>query len=127
MDEQRLFNKVVRHLFTQGKPSRNKQGICVYRGPRHTMCAVGCVITDREYKRDMDYEGGSVTCLVDQGLLPKRFLPHVPLLEALQNVHDGQQLNEKKRFVKADLAFALRRVAHEFDLSAHVVREFIND
>lgn len=33
MDHQATLEKVVRHLFKQGKPAENELGECVYRGP----------------------------------------------------------------------------------------------
>jgi len=63
------------------------RGVCVYRGKNGTKCAVGCLITDEEYKREM--EGNDVTALNRLGLLPERLIPHLELLSEMQAVHDS--------------------------------------
>lgn len=100
MDHQTTLEKVVRHMFKQGKPAQNQFGECVYRGPEGTMCAVGCLIPDDQYRPEMDLS----TNLLEEPLgtsvssVRKRF-PDVPFfaqmtnydeefLSKLQNIHD---------------------------------------
>ena len=51
---QAVFDKVVKHLLTQKRRSKNKRG-CAYRGKGGDMCAVGCLISDKAY--DPEIEG----------------------------------------------------------------------
>lgn len=85
---QEIFDTVAAHL--RGMPQRSSKGVsCLYRGPNGLKCAVGCLITDEEYKEEMDYGSSSVARLLTQGLLPERLVPHVNLLSHLQHVHDS--------------------------------------
>lgn len=65
---------------------------CLYRTPDGGRCAVGALIRDDEYRPEMDQAsdgyGTGVTSLSTRGLLPARLVPHVGLLEELQNLHD---------------------------------------
>lgn len=49
MNKQEIFDKVVRHLHQQARPSVDKSGNPLYRGPEGTSCAIGCLFTDEEY------------------------------------------------------------------------------
>ena len=60
---QDAFDKMVRHLLSQGKRSYGNipdeadhpgtEG-CLYRGPDGLMCAVGCLISDEDYDPRME-------------------------------------------------------------------------
>ena len=56
INRQEIFNTVVRHLHAQGKPSIVK-GICRYRGPDNTRCAIGALIPDEFYTPEMEGKG----------------------------------------------------------------------
>jgi hypothetical protein len=58
---QEVFDRVVTHLRTQGKPSKDVTGSCSYRGINGTSCAVGCLIDDEFY--DPELEGHSLPAL----------------------------------------------------------------
>lgn len=87
MTPQEIFEKVVTHLFTQGRRSLNDQGWCRYRGDKGTSCAVGCLIPDEVY--DVGMEGSNSICLLFRY---KKELPDLwqnsALLNELQEVHD---------------------------------------
>ena len=60
MNRQEIYNTVAKHLLTQGVASRIERGpgtipACMYRGPNGTKCAVGCLISDDEYKPELEY------------------------------------------------------------------------
>lgn len=89
---QRLFNKVARHLLKQGERSvlvaNGGLDTCQYRSAEGRMCAVGCLISDRYYKPDM--EGWDIQGLLDHGYkLPKSITENVGFLSDLQQIHDG--------------------------------------
>lgn len=92
MTPQEIFDTVARHLFAQGKQSRDSVS-CLYRGPDGTKCAVGVLIPDATYDEDM--EGWPIAglfdpdaCQLDEFSLPAWMGEHVNLLQRLQNVHD---------------------------------------
>lgn len=85
MNAQQIFDTVASHLLTQGKRSKDGEG-CAYRGHGGAKCAVGCLITDGEYRKSM--ERMRVYALLDSGLLPNRLRPYAHLLAELQVVHD---------------------------------------
>lgn len=102
MTRQEAFNKVYTHLLTQNSKSTNGGGTCMYRGENGCSCAVGCLITDEEYRPWMDgleaipegYNAGmklvntNAASLNGNGLLPARLVPHLDLLCDLQAIHD---------------------------------------
>ena len=88
-----VFNHVVEHLQKQGAKSLHPDGgICAYRGRNETMCAVGSLIADDEY--DPAWEGNSIDFLVGENQLPpglkERIEPNLPMLIALQILHDDR-------------------------------------
>lgn len=84
---QEIFNKIVTHLRKQGKPAMEKPyGTCFYRTAEGLQCAVGCLIPDSVYSPKMEYTAAS-------GMIPlypelSNLIPHIDLLEDMQNVHD---------------------------------------
>lgn len=124
MDRQEIFDKVAQHLITQGKPSASydNEGIkhCLYRGPDGTKCAVGCLIPDEEYSKDI--ESYRVRHIIEvsltEGINPviSSFSNDVNLLHDLQKVHDYCDIHEDGTFVHSNLIYRLNEVANNFDL-----------
>jgi hypothetical protein len=115
--EQEIFDQSTLGLIAQGGPSKAKDSPrCLYRGPGGRKCAVGILITDEEYKPEMDGDASSVQCLVDNGLLPERLKPHVHLLCVLQDAHDNTLTNSW-----ADWKADLNEIALDFGLSTAVL------
>ena len=96
MNDQEVFSKVVRHLFTQGGQARRDQ-LCVYRGEDGTSCAVGCLIADDIYQPSM--EGIGVEALIAEYPTVKDLLSECDsyLLCGLQSAHDRSILWADKR------------------------------
>lgn len=47
---QETFDTIYKHLLDQGGKSVDRDtGICMYRGPNGTKCAIGCLIPDDKY------------------------------------------------------------------------------
>ena len=84
MTNQEAFDKMVAHLRKQGKPAK-QNGSCRYRTEGGLMCAVGCLLTDAEYKRSMEGKG------VEYMLHFYKVLPGLDtnLLAEMQDTHDA--------------------------------------
>jgi len=84
-----VFLYVKQHLLTQNETSKRgnfysaDENMCAYKSPDKLMCAAGCLMTTREYKRT--FEGRNWRSLVNEGLVPRA---HMKLIMALQCVHD---------------------------------------
>lgn len=96
-----LLTQIKDFLVTQGKPSTNEEGDCLYRGPEDLKCAVGCIIPDELYKESFE------NCSVDHNHLEDLVkelsnlydIPLYKLIEDLrvaQAIHDSYDFNPKK-------------------------------
>lgn len=85
---QAVFDKVVKHLLTQKRRSKNKRGCCTYRSEGGGMCAVGCLISDKAY--DPKIEGSIVRETIVLDALAESGVPtyNRTLLTDLQDIHD---------------------------------------
>jgi len=97
MTELEILNIVEEHLLKQNRHALNSKGACSYRALDGTKCAVGCLISDEEYSPKM--EGGTVTILIAQNLLPERLLPYAVLLMELQSIHDNYPVDTWKELL----------------------------
>lgn len=107
--KQQIFDTVAKHLFTQGVRCDDGDHNCLYRGPNGTKCAVGALIPDAMYNKDMEYN--TVDGLFHdfpevQNILGRS---NRDLLTALQYVHDKQDNWGNTYNMKG----ALRTVARE--------------
>jgi hypothetical protein len=83
---QKALNKIWDYFITQGKaPGRNSDGDCQFRGAYGTKCAIGCLIPDRKYKKDM--EGHSAYFVLDMAI-PNHSIPP-SLATSFQSAHDN--------------------------------------
>lgn len=94
MNRQEVCDKVALHLLTQNAQALDSAGICKYRGPGRTSCAVGCLIPDEAYAPD--FEGNRVfDSRVRGGLekvLGKLTQEDLSFLVDLQDVHDSYKV-----------------------------------
>ena len=91
-----VFNKVEAHLLAQGEKSMSgySRDECAYRGEGGVQCAVGCLIKDEFYHKDLEgwgispvKRGGSVDkALIDSGIDLSPEMAH--MLNDLQYLHD---------------------------------------
>jgi hypothetical protein len=101
---QRIFDQAARHLLKQNNKS-TKGTSCRYRGSYNAKCAVGCFISDEEYKVSM--EGlSSYTILNKDGL--DISWGRQKLLRELQELHDLESVTSWER--------ALKKLAQRHDL-----------
>lgn len=87
MTEQEIFDKVAVALIDQGKRSVSKSGACRYRGPNGLKCAIGILISDDMYRKDI--EQTDVVDIIDKRVLPREYSKFIPFLDDLQSAHDG--------------------------------------
>ena len=108
MTDQETFDKVKKHLLTQNRVSYLVYHGCMYKGPDGLKCAVGCLIPDELYNRNI--ERTPVSNLVHRtdkvGTFLKQF--NLPMLEMLQGVHDCIQTDRWPE--------KLKEVAEKFEL-----------
>lgn len=133
MNAQEIFETVVRHLSKQGRRSmRALHGAerpewieggapamrCAYRGDGGTMCAVGVLIPDEEYRPTL--EGLLVRSLLDRadiGTAVAALRRHASLLFELQRAHDSVMPNN------GPIAIRLARIACAYELDGRQVAE----
>ena len=83
--KQDIYDFVGDFLIKQGVRSADSVGSCFYRGPNGLKCAVGAVLSDHYYRKDM--EGSAVESL-NKFKLPKFIKDNATFLGRLQNHHD---------------------------------------
>lgn len=103
--QEKVTEWVLNHAREQGKKSI-AQGACQYRGPEHTACFVGCLISDEEYDEDM--EGKSVNTLIeflsreqpDKVELWEFLVKNRSMLIKLQDIHDNYAVKNWESKIK---------------------------
>lgn len=129
---QQTFDKVCDHLIAQNDRSLAPSapelwdshimgaGGCAYRGERGLKCAVGVLIADEYYTKDL--EGLDVYADQVQQALEKSGVPHdndsLALLDKLQRLHD--EVNP------LDWPHRLCRLGEKFDLNVEKPRGHIS-
>jgi len=125
MTLQKVFSTVRRHLLKQNAKSEGPiDGCdppatrCMYRSPTGLSCAVGCLIPDGLYRREMEGHGASSSitwdALVKAGVVPPMDLDgamyssSLALLLRLQSIHDQRP--------PAEWVYYLNKVAQEHAL-----------
>ena len=115
LTNQKVFNAVATHLLKQNK--RSGFGLkCLYRGPNGLKCAVGVLIPDSIYEKDMESKNAGY--LLDNYPAVKKLLAGVSsgLLEKLQSIHDTVPMSQWK----ADLSY----LAENFGLRSTVLKKW---
>lgn len=113
---QEVFNLVVEHLFTQGRPAYDGNRGCMYRTHDGLRCAVGVLIPDDLYDPafEMRKADSVIQELFDTNLADWR--EHIDLLMELQIAHDNCLREPDETFNTTALARHLRGVAARFSL-----------
>lgn len=90
MTSQQIFDIVIDHLLTQGKPSRSD--VCLYRSSDGSKCAVGVLIPDSEYDSNMEFSVVDAECQIHptpiQAWAQWKYPHDLKLLSRLQKLHD---------------------------------------
>ena len=114
MTPQEVFDLVVTHLRNQGHKAETtisyedplRKGIpqCVYLDPETgDRCSAGCLIEREEYSPQ--FEGKSFVSIINQPIygapigMVERLSPHVRLIEALQHVHDREDVSDWEEYL----------------------------
>jgi hypothetical protein len=111
METQEIFDKAATHLFTQGHRSIIGSA-CAYRAPNGDECAVGVFIPNGAYVPIMEFKRAAELIRVFGFALPSFMARNVPLLTALQEVHDDL----KSWRSSAEMRMNLKLVAERFAL-----------
>jgi hypothetical protein len=90
MNKQEIFTTVATHLLTQNEKALDEDNNCVYRTDSGLKCAIGCIITDEMYHRDMDEQSMTALQLIkaDRFTMPDWFCDNVMEFVELQSIHD---------------------------------------
>lgn len=99
LNQQKLFNKVRKHLMAMEKQSVSEYS-CAYRGENGAKCAIGILIKDKYYNPEI--EGKTVANpFVKQALLDSGVdLSNLNLLCDLQQTHDEYFEDREERLQK---------------------------
>lgn len=136
---QECFNRVAKHLFSQGEMCRDIDMMCLYRQDSTaacpTRCAIGALIPDEKYSSTMErkgvvtllrlYESEVQVCQSDHGtfvelfkdVFPKDMVLKRDFLAELQSVHDSSPHWISTQVMRN----ALEKVAQRFGLDYSIL------
>jgi hypothetical protein len=110
---QEVFDQITEHLLTQQKRSVAGPG-CMYKTTDGLRCAAGCLISDEEYREEM--EGYDWRGILDTFSIANN---HMALIVSMQRLHDDRPVDDWR----AELAI----VASMFQLNTKVLKQFDRD
>ena len=113
MKNQEIFDRVCRHLATQGKRSiecKAGSSVCRYRGPNGLKCAVGILIPDGKVV-DEEWDTGDIARII----IPGSEVDADYFMELLQKVHDEHNPIEWRPL--------LVQLAKDFKLDSSIVNK----
>jgi hypothetical protein len=124
MDQSAIAQRVIDHLFKQGRPAANyisdgDKTCCMYRMPDGRSCAVGCLIDDNFYTpafENLTVQRREVQNAVKESINQPMYETDVALLAYLQSAHD-RWAARKATAPDALLVGALRDIANDFNLN----------
>ena len=119
MNKQKTFETVAKHLFQQGKQATDEAGSCVYRAYDGSQCAVGCLIPDELYVKEL--EGTAVGNIFRKFPEIVDFIgsENLSMLARLQHIHDSRRYWESTE----DMKTALEECADDYDLQSGFLAE----
>ena len=120
MSKQEIFNKVMTHLFTQGKPAKTRKGDCRYRTKNGLKCAAGVLIPDEMYRTTMEEKCIYDVCKYYSDVHRHLGEENIGLIASLQDLHDGLYGNDVW-WTTNNMRKAAREIAEMFGLDASVV------
>ena|ERR1019366_215155 len=118
---QQVYDTSVGHLIRQGKPASEDGIECSYRTKDGLKCAIGCLITDKEYRVSM--EKNNVCAINRHGILPEPLVQFIDLLEELQSLHDD--ILTKSKVIDKEFIRVAKNIAARYDLSSDILEKLI--
>ena len=116
--KQEAFDKVVKHLITQGEPSVGAIG-CAYQTKKGLQCAAGCLITDNETRLKAE---GNWTYAVQK--IPKlATIGQIDFICNLQLAHDGAAGHQKWRALWVE---EMKKLANKYKLKSGLLTKLAN-
>jgi len=105
MNNQQAFDIMVQHLRKQGQKSRNNGfGTCLYRGPDGLKCAIGALIPDVVYRKEMEGQAIDRLLINERDRFPQlcKLFEGVNelLLAEMQDIHDFNEPSQWERRFK---------------------------
>lgn len=94
---QSVFTNSVRYLLRQGVPSiEESSGQCKYRSDDGCRCAIGAILPDHLYRRDM--EGQRVSLILQERRATNKYFLDVDrvLLSDMQTAHDKAAIENRR-------------------------------
>ena len=100
MTNQEIFTKVKNHLLTQNRRALQRL-VCRYRTDEGLKCAIGCLIPDDVYTRNIEHKTVDLLCLgvVKDFDYLKQF--DKSFLRRLQVIHDNVDVDKWENELKA--------------------------
>ena len=88
-----VFDFVADHLIEQDIQSKDDSGLCLYRGPDGTACAVGCLISDKDYEDGFETTAADDDYIIEAIASSNRMWKigdkQIHMLMVLQHIHDN--------------------------------------
>jgi hypothetical protein len=123
---QGVLNTAFRNLMKQGRFSSDSHGMCLYRGPEGSKCAIGSMIPDELYSKKL--EGNLINDAEMHGVRDLAFGPKVDdhLLRALQSAHDDRSLRSSLgwELVLPSVYATFEQVAVRFGLKTDYIKNY---
>lgn len=115
MTKQEVFNKVWNHIITQGEPSVDELGNCVYRGPFGLKCAAGIFLTNKQAEK-LDEKDGGIWFKAVQMFPKLEKFPNMLIMQ-LQECHDySSSIKDNDKFVE-EFKSKAKKVAEKHNLT----------
>lgn len=130
--KQALFDRAVRGVLKQGKPSMNTYGSCQYRGPDGLKCAAGHLLSDETVKKvgegkkfaeESGYPSYDKLCPSEKmGMLGDKAL----LVRELQIAHDSASILPGDSLFIGSFKQKVIAIAAKHGLNAGVVQDKVS-
>lgn len=121
---QQEFDIIVKHLYKQGRPSRNSAGIaCKYRNEEGLSCAVGCRIPNSRYNKNMENLNSQSMVVKFGHRLRKELSTYTGFYLHMQRLHDSVHTNPDGTFELNKLESRLKDAAKVFNLTFTVPQQ----
>lgn len=125
---QHLFNIISRHLLIQNVQSRDNTGACCkYRNSDGLKCAIGCLILDSEYDKNM--EGSDIFYLYKNFPNISLFTTYkmsIRILEFLNDMQHGHDINSNWVNMPYSMVNFFNTVIKKYNLKTPEIVEWVN-